>query len=146
MKKFLFFTVYIFVIITFVQLGYTEEQKLSKDSQKMVDALAVLASMNPGIAMDTPSAMFGQYSCLHLTKGLTNMIHIAYEPAKDDSDIIMLVHADPLITQGLRVDEFKQLTKPPYGPNLTAGQWYYIPELKLLALPVRIEDVGFGKQ
>ena len=144
MKKYLSILVYIFIMTAFIQIGHAEEKKLSDASKRMVDSLAALTTMNSGITMDAIPAMCGDYSCLHLTKGQTNMIHFTKNPAKDDADIIMFVHAPPFIEQGLKLNEFPQLTEPPYGPGLTSGQWYYIPELKLLALPVKIEDAGIS--
>ena len=144
MKKFLFVVFCIFVMTIFVQVVYAEEKELSDSSRRMVDSLAALAAINPGIAMDVPSKMFGDYSCFHLTKGMGNMVHFAKNPGNDDADIIMLVDAAALIEQGLKVDEFPQLKEPPYGPGLTSGQWYYLAKFKLLVLPVKIEDAGFS--
>ena len=142
MKKIITIIVFIFALTFFIQDGMTEEKKSSKKSREMADALAVLADMNPAIVMNVPSALFGDYHCLHFTKGLTNMVHIAKDPAKYNTDLIMLVHAEPLIQKGLKANEFPQLTKPPYGPDLTPGQWYYIPSKKLLVLAVDIENAG----
>ncbi len=142
MKKFLSVVVCIFVVTFFVQAVYAGEEKHSDASKRMVESLAALAAINPGIAMDTGSKMFGDYSCFHLTKGAGNMVHLAKNPGTDDADIIMLVDAAALIEQGLKVDAFPKLKEPPYGPGLTSGQWYYVTQLKLLVLPLKIEDAG----
>lgn len=144
MKKLLPVVLSLLVVVFAFHSSYAEEKQLSASSKKMVDSLAALALMNPDISMDTPAALFGDYSCFHLTKGLTNMIHLAKNPATDNADIIMLVHAEAFISQGLKVEEFPQVTEPPYGPGMTAGQWYYAPKLKLLMLPVNIENAGFS--
>jgi len=142
MKKLIIIIVVIFALTFIIQNGITEEKKSSEKSKEMADALAVFADMNPAIVMDVPSSLFGDYHCLHFTRGLTNMVHIAKDPAKYTTDLIMLVHAEPLIQKGLKANEFPQLTTPPYGPDLTPGQWYYIPSKKLLILPVDIENAG----
>jgi hypothetical protein len=143
MKKFLSVVVCIFVVTFFVQAVYAEEKKLSDSSKRMVDSLAALAMINPGIAMDTPSKMFGDYSCFHLTKGMGNMVHFAKNPGNDDADIILLVDAEALIGQGLKVAEFPQLKEPPFGPGLTSGQWYFMEKFNLIVLPLKIEDAGY---
>ena len=141
MKKLITIAVSILALTIFIQSGMTDDKK-AELAKKMVDSLAVLAKMNPAIVMDTHADVFGDYFCLHFTKGPTNMVHIAKDPSKYNADLIMLVHAEPLIEQGLKADAFPQLTKPPYGPTLTSGQWYYMPSMKLLVLPVDIENAG----
>lgn len=143
MKKTLFIAVSILVLIAFIEMGYTEEKKLSGTSEKLAQTIANILAVNPGIAMDAPTARWGDYMCLHLTMGSgRNMVHFAKDPSKDDADIIMFVHAEPFIALGLKTDDFPQLTKHPYGPGLTSGQWYYIPEFKALMLPIKAEDSG----
>jgi len=97
MKKLITLIVVTLSLTFFIQDGITEEKKISEKSKEMADALAVLANMNPAIVMNVPSTLFGDYHCLHFTKGLTNMVHIAKDPAQYKNDLIMLVHAEPLI-------------------------------------------------
>lgn len=111
-------------------------------AENVVKAVAGLMETNPALAMDPKADVWGDYFCIHLTKGVTNMIHFAADPSQDDADIVMLVHAKSFIDMGLQVDKLPQLSKPPFGPGLTSGQWHYIPKFQLLALPVRAEDAG----
>jgi hypothetical protein len=74
------------------------------------------------------------------------MIHFAKDPSRDDADVVLLVQAKSLIKDaGLNPEAFPQLTKAPYGPGLTSGQWYYVPKFKLLLLPMSAEEIGMTK-
>lgn len=118
-----------------------EETKQAKADQ-VGKSIAALLAINPELAMDPKSEVWGDYYCTHLTKGVTNMVHWAKDPSKDDADIIMLVHAQPFLDLGLKPDKLPQLTKPPFGPGLASGQWHYIAKRQILVLPVKIEGAG----
>lgn len=111
-------------------------------AEQVAKAIARLLEMNPALAMDPKAEVWGDYYCTHLTKGVTNMVHWAKDPAKDNADIVMLIHAQPFLDLGMNPEALPQLTAPPFGPGLTSGQWHYIPKRQLLVLPVKIEDVG----
>ena len=120
---------------------HADETKQAK-AEQVGKAIAGLLAINPELAMDPKAEVWGDYYCTHLTKGVTNMVHWAKDPSKDDADIVMLVHAQPFLDLGLKADELPQLVKPPFGPGLTSGQWYYVAKRQLLILPVKIEGVG----
>lgn len=117
--------------------------EMSASSGKMLKAITGLLALNPGCAMDTRAEEWGDYECLHLTRcPQNNMVHFSATPYRDDADIILFVHAESFISQGLKTNEFPQLTKSPYGPGSTSGQWYFIPKHNLLMLPIKIEEAG----
>jgi len=126
------------------ELANNEATKnMSLTSEKMLKTIAGLLALNPGCAMETRVEEWGDYECLHLTRcPSNNMVHFSKDPSRDDADIILFVHAEPFLSQGLKTNEFPQLTKPPYGPGSTSGRWYFIPEHNLFMLPIKIEQAG----
>jgi hypothetical protein len=114
-------------------------------SEQLIKSMEQLFTINDQWAMDAePFPVWGPYWCAHFTKGKGTMIHFAKDPSKDDADVILLVQAEPFIEKaGLDTSVFPQLDgKPPFGPGLTSGQWYYLPKFKLLVLPMSAEEIG----
>jgi len=144
------FAMFIPVVVLLVLFGGPVQEshgQMFGTKEQLIKSMENLFDINDQWAMDAePFPDWGPYWCAHFTKGKGTMIHFAKDPSRDDADVVLLVQAEALIKDaGLNPDALPQLTQKPYGPGLTSGQWYYVPEFKLLLLPMSAEEIGMTK-
>ncbi len=133
------------LLVAISGVGNKSQAEIYGTSKQLLKSIENLFAINDQWAMNAEVfPAWGPYWCAHFTKGKGTMMHFAKDPSKDDADIILLVQAEPFIEKaGLNIDAFPQLDgPPPWGPDLTSGQWYYLPKFKLLVLPMSVEEVG----